>query len=468
MKRTDTIARAPGALPLIGHAASLLRDPLGFLRTLPDSGDVVRIRLGPYQAFVLCDPELTYQVLRDDRAFEKGGPLFDGVRDLSGNALATCGHDEHRRQRNLTQPAFHRSRFAGYAAVMAEHVAHMVESWEDGQSVDVLAEMMALTTRTTVETMFASTLPDSTVDGMIDDVGVIMADIYKRAFIPWPLNRIPTPGKRRYERARDRFRATLGEIIAGYRASGVDHGDLLSILLATRADSDDNHRDPTRFSDDEIIDQVTQFCIGGMETAANTLAWALHLLAHDPDVQRRLRAEVDTVLTDATATYDDVPALELTDRVINETLRLYPPLWMLTRTTTAETRLGRHTIPARATLVYSPYLLHHRADLFSAPERFDPDRWAEPASAPPRGAMVPFGAGNRKCIGDHFAMIETALTLASVVARWEVEPVAGTRVRPAASLILTPRGLRLRVRARTRTGAEESDRAEPAGGRHGR
>jgi pentalenene oxygenase len=192
----------------------------------------------------------------------------------------------------------------------------------------------------------------------------------------------------------------------------------------------------------------------GVETTASTIAWALYLLACHPEIQRQLNDEVDTVLQGGMATYEHMPSLEFTSRIVRETLRLYPAPWFVTRTATTDTLLGGYTIPAGTALAYSPFVLHHRGDLFPHPERFDPDRWLprNDGNIPP-GAFVPFGHGARKCAGDTFALTQAILVLASLSARWWVELGPGLAKRrpprPPLGVSLKPPKLPLRVLART-------------------
>ncbi|MFD7446069.1 cytochrome P450 [Streptomyces sp. NPDC059909] len=435
---------APGALPLLGHALPLLRSPLPFLASLPALGDLVRIRLGPQHVYVACTPELTRRVLLEDSTFDKGGLLFDRARETLGNGLGTCPHRDHRRQRQLIQPAFHPERLPRYGQVMTEQITAVTRSWQQGQVIDVLADMQQITARTLVATMLADArLTGVALTEMIDDLHTFQAAFYRRMFMPPPLDRLPTPGNRRYVRAGIRLRASLSRIIAEYRAAGTDHGDLLSALLAAR-DSHSGDATGQGMSDGELTDQIITFSFAGTETTAALLAWALHLVARHPGVEEALHREADGVLAGAAATVGDLPRLEVTGRILTETLRLYPPGYLLTRTTTRPTELGGHLLPAGATVAYSPYVIHHRPDLYPDPERFDPDRWKDGGTArTPRGTLVPFAAGPRKCIGDTFAITEATLALATIATRWRLEPVSGTPVRPALGSTLTPQGLHM-------------------------
>ncbi|MDQ3825754.1 MAG: cytochrome P450, partial [Actinomycetota bacterium] len=322
----STAGVAPGALPLFGHALPLLYDPLGFLISLPDHGDLVHIRIGPLKAIVVCRPELVRQVLLNDRIFDKVGPIFDRSREAFGNGLASCPHSQHRRQRRLVQPAFHPARFPGYAQVMTRHITALTTSWQDGQILDVLTEMMTLSGRIAIETMFSDALPSAALRPVLNDFNTILTGIYIHTIVPPQLDKFLIVGNRRFSQARARMHQVIHRVIATHRASGADSGDLLSTLL-TAPDPTENES----LSDAEIVDQVMTFFLAGSETTANTLAWASYLLAHHPDVEHQLHTEADAVLGGATARFDDLPKLELAGRVVLETLRMYPPAWSLPR-----------------------------------------------------------------------------------------------------------------------------------------
>lgn len=460
MRTTYTAAKAPGPLPVLGHALPLLRNPWQFLSSLPAYGDLVQIRVGPVMAIVVCDPELTHQVLLDDRTFDKGGFFLDRLREIGGNGLITCRHSDHRWQRRLIQPSFHRTRMPSYARTMTGQITKVTGAWRDGQIIDVCAEMLTTAGRVALATMF-TTVPPQLSETLLAHVVVIQEGIYQRMLMPPLLDKFPTPGKRRYDQAHARLRQAVDGIIADYLSSGADHGDLMSMLLAVRGNPAGAEGDRQALSDAEINDQVVTFFGAGVETTANALAWALHLLGRHPDIEKRLHTEVDTVLAGGAATVEHLPELELTAKFVMESLRLYPPGWLLTRTTTTDAELGGLPIPAGTTVVYSPYLVHRRPDLYPDPEVFDPDRWsAERAKAIPRGGYIPFAAGARKCIGDTFAMTEATLMLATIAARWHLEPIPGQQVRPALGPVMSPRGLRMRVTSRQGLGR----RTRPARG----
>lgn len=437
MAISNSIPTAPGGLPLLGHLVPLVRDPLCLLRSLPAHGDLVRIGLGPVPAVVVCDPGLTEYVLRHDHIYDKGGPIYRRGREVLGDGLGTCSYSVHRRQRRLLQPAFGRDRIRAYAQETAEQATACTGSWRDGQILDVYSEMKQLTSAVMTATMFSDTVPDATARQAGEDLATLVNSIARRALVPPQLDRLPTPGHRAFARARTNLRDVLGAIVTDRRCDGTDHGDLLAALLSA------HDADGLGLTGPEIADQVITFFGAGVDTSATTLAWALYLIDRHPAVADRLHREVDTVIAGRPAHHADLPKLPVTGRIITETLRMYPPGWLFTRTVTEDTDLGGYHLRAGTIIVYSPYLIHHRSDLYPGPERFDPDR-----PDPARGAFIPFGGGARKCIGNDFAVTGATLALATLTACWELHVLPGTHVRPARSTVLHPARLRMRATIR--------------------
>jgi cytochrome P450 len=441
-----TIPTASGALPLLGHALPLFNNPLAFLRSLPGYGDLVRIRIGPASAIMICNPDLTRTILLDDRTFDRGGPLIDRVQEVFGDdGMSTARHNTHRRLRRLAAPAFHRERLPGYAKSMTAQIDTITGSWRDGQVIDVLPEMLTLTIKVTAGTLFSGTFHSASVSQAITDIGTLLASMYRRAITPALLNSLPTPANRRFHQTLARLRHTIETIITERRADGTAYDDLLSALLAARDHADKESKQS--LTDAEVRDQVVTFFFAGAETTASLLSWTLHLLADHPEIERQLHAEVDTVLAGAPATPEHVPQLELTSRIIIEALRLYPPVWISTRTVTTDTILGAHPLPAGTTIAYSAYLLHRRSDLYEQPERFDPDRWI--GTTPPPNAYIPFGGGARMCIGNQFGVLEATIALATITSRWRLTSVDHRPVHPTPAITLRPRALHARVTSRS-------------------
>ncbi|MEU7133709.1 cytochrome P450 [Streptomyces sp. NPDC046261] len=437
--------RAPGALPLLGHFPQLARDPLRFLGSLPAHGDLVEVRAPFQRVYVLCHPALAQQALTDGRTFDRTGPVFDRVRAEMGNGLATCSHAAHRRQRLMVQPAFRRERLGRYAEVMREEIPVLMRGWRPGQVVDMVDAMFTLTTSVAVRTLFSSRVDARTTAGLRECLDTFLRGVYRRNLLPFTTV-LPTPANRRYTRALDRWRLYVRRIVdEARRTQGTGPDDLLSWLLAARDETD------TGLSEQELHDQIAVLVLAGAETTSGALAWAWHLLAAHPGAEARLHAEVDAELRGGSAGLEDLPRLAHTARVVKETLRLYPPAWIIPRTVTRETALAGRALSAGALLLFSPYVLHRRADAFPEPHRFLPERWQPEAADRPaalRTAFLPFGAGPTKCVGESFALTEACLAVASIAARWRPRPVPGVTVRPAPRTVLAPETLPMRLDAR--------------------
>lgn len=444
MTTIESIPLARGHLPFLGHGLPFLRNPLGFVSSLANEGKLARIRVGPLTVVVVCDPELTRHVLIDDRTFDRGGPLYDRSREVAGDGLGTCTYSRHRRQRRLCQPTFREDRFAGYANVMTSSIEDVMKYWSDGQVVDLSSEMSKLTVRVAVRTMFSTSLPEKLIQQVADDFSVIAEGMFRRMVMPPMINRLPTPGNRRYYQAKDRLRTIGAQMIAERRASSGDQGDLLSSLLSAR--DPDSEGEGSAMTDAELADQIFTFFLAGAETTASSLAWALHLIGRAPTVEDAVHAEVDSTLTGRTASFNDLPNLPVVGRVLTETLRMYPAGWFLTRVVSTDTELDGVALPANTTVAVSPHIIHRREDIYERADEFVPDRWS--GTKPNRTTYIPFGAGARKCIGDQFALTEAGLALATITARWRLVALTDRPISPSLKHLPAPRDLKMRVSSR--------------------
>ncbi|TQJ00719.1 cytochrome P450 [Amycolatopsis cihanbeyliensis] len=437
---------ASGRLPALGHLPHMRRDRrLAFLDSLRRQGSVVRLKFGPRTAYVVTEAEMAREVLVvQARHFDKGEAGAQlGV--LLGNGLLTSERETHRRQRLLLQPFFHRSRMAGYAEAMRQEVEELSNTWREGQHLDVRTEMYGLLLGITARALLPSSLGTLHAE-FRRDFPLGLREVQRRMFNPVRAltGRVPTPRNRRHARLLARLHGAVAHAIATYRGSGVDDADMLATLLAARdPDTGDT------LSETEIRDQVMTMLATGGETSANTLAWAFHELGRDPDLGARLHSEVDEALGGRSASYDDLPRLGLTARVISEVLRRYPPAWMISRRAVADVELGGYRVPAGSPVLVIPYIVQHDPAVFDDPHRFDPDRWLpERAAGPSREAFLAFGGGVRKCIADQFALIETTLALATLAGSWRLRPLPGHPVRPLAATTLLPDGLVMRAERR--------------------
>ncbi|GAA2594834.1 cytochrome P450 [Dactylosporangium fulvum] len=438
--------RAPGRLPLLGHMHRLLADPRAFFRSLHGSGDdVVVIRLGPTPAYVINDRALVHQILtKDVRRLDKG-LAYEKSAPFLGDGLLNSTEPTHMAHRRLMQPAFHQTQIARYVEQMREAAATRAEGWRDGQRIEMDQEIHAFAVAVVCRALFSSNLGDTVAVDVEESLPILLKGVTRRIALPvrW-LEKLPTPGNRRFDTARQRLADSLGDVIEEYRQRGVDHGDLMAILLEARAEDGG-----PGLTDQQVHDEAMALFLGGVETARDVLSWAFHLLSRHPEVQRRIAAEVDAVLQDRPLGYETLRELRYVRQVITETLRLYPPAWLLTRRTVTELELGGHVIPPDSNVLFSVHAIQRDPVVYPEPDAFDPDRWREPTTpALLRTAFLPFGAGNRSCIGEPFAWAEMVVFVATVARRWSVHAVPGHPIRPARSPMLQPRDLPLIVRAR--------------------
>ena len=421
------------------------RDPLAALERMAGYGDVSHFRVGRQLVYLANHPDLVRDVLvTHGRRFAKGRGL-ERARVLLGNGLLTSEGEFHLRQRRLVQPAFHRARLDGYAAVMADVAARHAARLRDGETVDVARAMTALTLAIVGRTLF-----DADVEGEAPEIGEVLGaalEHFNLLLLPFSelLEYLPIPATIRFRRVRRRLDAPIYRIIAERRASGEDRGDLLSMLLAARDD------DGSAMDDLQLRDEAMTLFLAGHETTANLLAWTWWLLARHPDVEARLHAEVDAL--GRAPTLADVERLPYARQVVAESMRLYPPAYVLGRRALEPYRLGDWDIPARAIVLASQWLLHRDPRFWPDPTRFDPERWrAGAAEARPRFAYFPFGAGTRVCVGEHFAWTEAILVLATLAQQVRfTRPAGAPDAAPRAIVTLRPRaGLPMRVAARGR------------------
>jgi cytochrome P450 len=419
------------------------RDPAGFLEKMARQyGDVVYIPLGRQHIYCVSHPDAIRDVLVTHQNKFKKSRMLERARVLLGDGLLTSEGGHHRRQRRLVQPAFHRDRLAGYGAVMVDRAALVRDQWQSGQSFDVLQEMMRLTLAIVAQTLFSTE-----VDSEADEIGTALTEVFSLfeiILMPFSeiLEKLPLPAVRRFKRARKRLDETIYRLIAERRASGVDAGDLLSMLLMARIEEDEEGSGG--MSDEQVRDEALTLFLAGHETTADALTWAWYLLSQNPEAEAAFHAELDRVLAARLPSFDDLPQLRYTEAVFAEALRLYPPAWGIGRRALEDYQVDDFAIPARSVVLLSPYVVHRDPRWFPEPLAFRPERWLAGDSARPKFAYFPFGGGARVCIGERFAWMEGTLLLAVIGQRWRLRLEAGHRVETHARITLRPKfGMRM-------------------------
>jgi cytochrome P450 len=438
------IRRPPGPRPrfIVGQFPLLGDDPLAvFTRWARDFGDIFYYRAGWIHVYFLNHPDLIETVLISQSQNFAKDKVIQNSRWFLGQGLLTSEGSEWKRQRRLCQPAFHRERLSSYGRTMGAHSEEMLALWQDGDVRDIHQEMMQLTMRIVAKVLFSVEVSED-AQKVASALNLLMRHTSGlRMIMPPPLRHLPLPALVKMKRAVRELDAIVDRIIHQRRASGEDTGDLLSMLMAARDE------DGSAMSDRQLRDEIMTFLLAGHETTAVSLSWTLYLLSQNPEAGNKLRQELDAVLAGRTPQLEDMARLPYTDKVVKESMRLYPPAWSLARTTAKEIEVGGYRLPLGANVVMSPWIMHRDPRFFDRPEQFDPDRWtAEATQKLPRFAYFPFGGGPRLCIGASFAMMEATLLLATIAQRFQLNLVPGHPVTAQPGITLRPRhGIRMKV-----------------------
>jgi cytochrome P450 len=451
MPTTERVTPPPPVargLPVVGVLPEFARDRLGFLeRVARDAGDVVELQFKPvFTSYFVNDPALIEQVLVKNAANFTKDIFLQKLRVWLGMSLLTAEGDYWKRQRRLLQPSFHRERVASYARVMVERSERATRAWRDGEVLDVHEALMKLTAEIVGETLFGSDVGNvgEEVSRSLEAVMRFYANPVLQVFPV--LQRIPTSINRDYLAGMRRIDAIVRDIVKARRATrrAGEGGDLLSMLLAVQDE------DGSRMTDVQVRDEAVTIFLAGHETTALALSWSLHLLSENPDVERKLHAEIDAVIGAREPALEDLPKLKYTDAVVHEALRLYPPAWSLGRESIAPFDLGKYRFPAGSWLWFAPWVTHRDPRWFDDPLTFKPERWEDGlAKRLPKFAYYPFGGGPRVCIGNQFAIMEAVLVLATIARRFSLRTVDRARVEPFPSVTLRfKQGLRMRASRR--------------------
>lgn len=427
-------------------------EPTFLLESVKQFGDLVYFRLAHVHTYLLGHPDLIREVLvtQSDK-FEKAPLDKQILGKFLGNGLLISDGDFHKRQRRLAQPAFHSKRIHNYAEVMVDFTNQIMANWQNNAVVDVTNEMIHLTMLIVSKTLFdADAITGSgdtavTIGNAMHDFQAVSNRDYQRGFsLPsW----IPTADNRLRNRAAAEFNKVMEQIIAERRRTAVngqitDTGDLLSMLMLSE-DEDGEFMD-----DRQLRDEVATLFAAGHETTSNALSWTWYLLAQNPEVEEKLHEELDNVLAGRQPSLADLPNLPYSLQIIKESMRLYPPAWILNgRIALEDVQLGGYTVPQGNILFISPYVMHHLPQYFTEPETFKPERFTpEFEKSLPKFAYMPFGGGARVCIGNAFGMMEAQLVLATIAQRFRLELATDKPIQYNAQVTLTPLdGIQMRL-----------------------
>ncbi len=444
-------ARPPGprGYPVLGVIPQLRSNPVrALLRAADRYGDLVHLKVGPHHGYLLSRPDDIKHVLQDNHGNYRKSPLYQRLVPLVGQGLLTSEDPIWLRQRRLAQPAFHRESLASMVDAMAGETEATLERWTGlaarGESVELVDEMMDLTQRIIVRTMFST--DSGPAAGIVKRTWPIVNQRIGETFWATALEtRLPLPANRRFRRALEELDTVVYRLIDERRRSGGDRLDLLSMFLSAR-----DEETGERMNDRQLRDEVMTMLLAGHETTSLALSWTYFLLSDRPDVDEGIAEEASRVIAGRSVSFADVERLTYTRKVLQEALRLYPPAWGYSRQALAEDSIGGYRVPAGSLAFIVPYVVHRRPHLWPDPERFDPERFtAERVASRPRFAYLPFGAGPRQCIGNQFAIVEATLILAMVSRHYRVRLAPGQHIQPKAFITLRPHpGIAAQVAAR--------------------
>ncbi|MEU1983935.1 cytochrome P450 [Nocardia sp. NPDC019395] len=421
------IPTAPGRLPLLGHSLRALGgNSLTFVRSLAATGPVVRVYLGPRPAYVLTTPDLVRQVgfgtAGDFHRDDLGDAVHEVIRGAS-NVLSGTPHDLRRR---MIAPALRQRRLHDYATVAADLAGSWADALPTGRRVNLMDEAHRLVLDTLSSTLFTADFGASAKTEVRENVPWLLGQVVQRSALPAPVRRLRIMANRRFATKAAALRGEIGAVVTAYRTADHDFHDVLSALV--------RHRDPetgATLSDEEIIDELILMLAAGVGSTASILAWVWYEILRDPEIAGSVRAELRTVAGRGPVRPDHLDALPYLRQVILETLRHWGP-WVSIQNASGPVTFDGLTLPGDATVVYSPYLIHHDPHYYPDPCTFDPDRWS-PARIDQidKKAILPFGVGTRHCPGNNFAMMTITLATAALFTRWTPVPHPTYRVRPS-------------------------------------
>lgn len=423
-----------------GHLREFTADRLGFLdRCFRDHGDVVAFRFAHRKVVLVNHPDMVEEVLvTRNRQFRKHFALRMAKPTL-GEGLLTSEGDFWRRQRRLSQPAFHRERVHAHGAVMVAAAERMMRGWADGDRRDVQEEMMQVTLEIVAKTLFDADVSSDAAEASAAMEAILHAFTARVGRLLPILDFLPTPTTLRFLRSKKRLDGIIYNIIAQRRAAGEDRGDLLSMLL--HAHDADAEAGGGGMTDTQLRDEAMTLFMAGHETTANTLTWIWLALSRHPEVEARLHAELDEVLGDRPPTVADLPRLKYTDQVVTETLRIYPTVWLLGREAIEPTEVAGYRIPVGTTVYMSQWVIQRDPRFFDDPLAFRPERWDDNlAKKLHRYAYFPFGGGPRICIGNSFAQMEAVLLLATIARKFRPHVPPDATITPLPTMTLRALG----------------------------
>lgn len=433
----------PKERSMLGSLTAFRRNPTGMLIDYWQRyGDLYRMRLGPYPVYVVTHPDHAQHVLVDNHSNYSRGKFFKNFERIIGKGLVSIEGEEWKKHRRTMQPSFQRNYVTNYAEAAIQGALRMLETWDlnagDDRPFDAAFDLFQLVLTTFGQSLYSTDLSPY-ADDFIPYAHEGSLQLIQNVLLPeW----VPTPKNLQLKEVRRLFDRMVAGVIGEHQGANSGARDVVSALLEQQSNGS--------LTLEQVHYELLTLLFVGTDTTTAALSWAMYILSVYPEVQQRMYEEARDVLNGRTPTIDDLPELAYTKRVIQEVLRLYPPVWILTRDPIEDDMIGGCKIPAGSTVMVNPYLVHRHPAFWGNPEAFNPDRFLEPQMKEQhRCAFIPFGAGQHQCIGMHSAMQQMHLTLPMIVQRFRVHMEPSGTVTPSPSLTLHPNhGLRVRLQRR--------------------
>ena len=418
---------APGNF-VLGNIRDVARDPLEFLTTTARAhGDVVRYRLATYDFYLVTHPDGVQPILLDNnRNYTRNGSvIWAALKPAFGSPLIGSDGESWLFRRRIMQPVFVHRQVANFTRIITEKAASMLDAWESvaehGQRLDIVPDVGKMTLNILMASLFGVQTSDMTRD--LGHATLVQSQyaIMRARLLFYPPPFVPTPHNRRLRAAKKVLDRNIDALINEHRAHPDAHTDLLSLLIRARDEETGG-----ALSDQQLRDEMASLYFAGFSSSSNALLWAFYLLAQHPEAMHRLLADIDVVLGDRPPTAEDLPNLPYLQRVLFETLRLYPPIYASVRKVLADDEILGYRIPAGSHVTVSAHVTHRSPQLWDEPERFNPDRFEPPlAKARPRYAYFPFLGGPHQCLGRDFFLLEAQLVIIMAAQRYRLELVPG-------------------------------------------
>jgi cytochrome P450 len=434
----------PGPKPINPLKNLLLfrKDSLSFLKKISQEyGDIVRFKIGSLPVVYINHPDHIKEVLSTQNSnFVKGRPL-ELAKKLLGEGLLTSEGEYHKQHSRIMQPAFHRKMMEAYSPAMSEYANRLMKGWKDGGEVDMMKDMIQMSTGIAGKTLFSVDLEKDAPE--INKSLESVLNIFGRITLPlseWLL-KIPLPGTIRFFKAKNKLDNTIYKIINDRKNTPQKNTDLLGLLLQAQEDPNGG------FDDKQIRDEALTLLLTAFDTTSLALTWTWYLISQHPQIEAELHQELDRVLQGRTPSWEDYPKLEFTKMVFTESMRLYPPIYLIARQSIKPIEMGGYRIPAKTMVLISPYLIQRDSRFFQEPELFNPKTWSNRVSnQSSKYEYFPFSEGPRSCIGQHYAWLEGIMVLATIAQNWKIRLAPDQKVETSQLLNLRPKyGMRMQL-----------------------